>query len=482
MLRYTIRTTPPRFGRRTGIAKTETYAYDFCDQFVAGQGFTYAYDDIGNRTVAEGRAYAANALNQYTAIDAFEPEYDADGNQTKVLTATGEWAVEYNAENRSIRWTQGNTVVTMGYDRLGRRVFHKEMSGNRQITYTKFLYNGYLCVQQLFSNSPWNVYKEFIWDPTEPVATRPLCFRQNAQRSTFLLHDGNKNVTDVVTVGPFNEPVAHYDYAPFGAVAATGPRAADNPFRFSSEFHDDALALVYYNYRHYNPLDGRWTSRDSLEENGGVHLYCFIANASVGRYDYLGLICCKLDPIVVSVSTEGAAYLGLGADFLLDLSITTSQCCCDGEWEEVPAIDITGKMVLEVGIGFGGKVSVPFVGSGSLMGKGPQYVSSHAIDFSTGCGESGMSGSIDFVDMQGRLGISGSGGLGIIVGGGVSWDYGIRVSLVFDATGVHMLGKYGAKRSGSLGATINGVGVSAPFGDEDYTNTLFDIPVSTNQE
>ena len=159
------------------------------------------------------------AFNQCTAIDAFEPEYDADGNQTKVLTATGEWAVEYNAENRPIRWTQGNTVVTMGYDRLGRRVFYKEMEGNRQVTYTKFLYNGYLCVQQLFSNSPWNVYKEFIWDPTEPVATRPLCFRQNAKRATFLLHDGNKNVTDVVTVGPFNEPVAHYDYAPFALPA-----------------------------------------------------------------------------------------------------------------------------------------------------------------------------------------------------------------------------------------------------------------------
>ena len=83
-----------------------------------------------------------------------------------------------DAENRLVRWTQGSVVVTMEYDRLGRRVFHKEMDGNRQVTYTKFLYDGYLCIQQLFSNSPWNVYKEFVWDPTEPVATRPLCFRQ----------------------------------------------------------------------------------------------------------------------------------------------------------------------------------------------------------------------------------------------------------------------------------------------------------------
>lgn len=96
------------------------------------------------------------------------------GAQTKVLTETGEWTVEYNAENRPIRWTQGNKVITMDFDRMGRRVFYKEMEGNRQITHTVFLYDGYLCIQQLFSNSPWNVYREFIWDLTEPLATRPF--------------------------------------------------------------------------------------------------------------------------------------------------------------------------------------------------------------------------------------------------------------------------------------------------------------------
>ena len=151
----------------------------------------WVYDDIGNRTAAEGHDYVANNLNQYTAIDTFAPTYDLDGNQTSVLTETGVWQVTYNAENRPVRWTQGTVVVTMDYDRLGRRVFYKEMDGNRPVTYTKFLYDGYLCIQQLFSNSPWNVYKEFVWDPTEPVATRPLCFRQYGQRSAFLLHDGN---------------------------------------------------------------------------------------------------------------------------------------------------------------------------------------------------------------------------------------------------------------------------------------------------
>ena len=112
----------------------------------------------------------------------------------------------YNAENRPIRWTQGAKVITMAFDRLGRRVSYREMNGATQIAHTVFLYNGYLCIQQFFSNSPWNVYKEFIWAPTEPIATRPLAFRQYVKTATFLMHDGNKNVTDVVTVGLTNAP------------------------------------------------------------------------------------------------------------------------------------------------------------------------------------------------------------------------------------------------------------------------------------
>ena len=57
----------------------------------------YTYDDIGvhaptsvsevgNRTTAEGKTYTANALNQYTQIDDFAPQYDADGNQTLIKT------------------------------------------------------------------------------------------------------------------------------------------------------------------------------------------------------------------------------------------------------------------------------------------------------------------------------------------------------------------------------------------------------------
>ena len=112
----------PLLGRRCVFINDEHYGYNVRDELISADDLSYAYDDIGNRTTAEGKTYTANNLNQYTAIDDFTPQYDADGNQTLIKTETGIWSVVYNAENRPIRWTQGDTVITMAFDRMGRRV------------------------------------------------------------------------------------------------------------------------------------------------------------------------------------------------------------------------------------------------------------------------------------------------------------------------------------------------------------------------
>lgn len=44
-----------------------------------------------------------------------------------------------------------------------------------------------------------------------------------------------------------------------------------------------------YGYRYYDPVTGRWPSRDPIGENGGINLYGMVGNDAVGRWDYLGL-------------------------------------------------------------------------------------------------------------------------------------------------------------------------------------------------
>ena len=101
-------------GRRSNKSSTmmaqdevQDYGYNTRDELISGQGLTYNYDDIGSRTTAEGKTYIANNLNQYTAIDTFEPQCDADGNQTLIKTSTGVWTVTYNGENRPVQCNHG---------------------------------------------------------------------------------------------------------------------------------------------------------------------------------------------------------------------------------------------------------------------------------------------------------------------------------------------------------------------------------------
>ncbi|MDO4411429.1 MAG: RHS repeat-associated core domain-containing protein, partial [Akkermansia sp.] len=58
------------------------------------------------------------------------------------------------------------------------------------------------------------------------------------------------------------------------------------------------LALVYYNYRHYNPTDGRWINRDPIAEQGGWNLYGFVGNSIILHLDILGMSLKKKYPIL----------------------------------------------------------------------------------------------------------------------------------------------------------------------------------------
>lgn len=86
----------------------------------------------------------------------------------------------------------------------------------------------------------------FEWDPTEPVATRPLYWQHRTSSdnySLFYTHDGNKNVSEVVFYQRARGVAAHYEYAPFGEVTVQSRGNAWgsldlsmlNPWRFSSE-------------------------------------------------------------------------------------------------------------------------------------------------------------------------------------------------------------------------------------------------------
>jgi RHS repeat-associated protein len=66
-------------------------------------------------------------------------------------------------------------------------------------------------------------------------------------------------------------------------------------FRFSTKYLDPETGLYYYGYRHYDPLTGRWPSRDPIEEEGGLNLYAFVDNDGINWLDITGLLTASSD-------------------------------------------------------------------------------------------------------------------------------------------------------------------------------------------
>jgi len=95
-------------------------------------------------------------------------------------------------------------------------------------------------------------------------------------------------VTDLLNEST-DQPSAHYQYDPFGRrLAATGP-LAEQPYQWSTKEHHASSGLVYYLYRFYDAENGRWVNRDPIGELGGVNLYGFVGNYTLGFVDGLGL-------------------------------------------------------------------------------------------------------------------------------------------------------------------------------------------------
>ena len=284
---------------RNGQIVNDTFAHNTRSELTAatvnGADYEYAYDNIGNRQQAtvgnDVTVYDANALNQYTAISengaaAFVPQFDTDGNQTLIKTDTGIWSAVYNAENRPVTFTNSdsNTVVECQYDSMGRRAFKKVTINGSVTLHQRYIYRGYLqiaCVDLTRSHHPvmWLV----TWDPTQPVATRPLAIRINGTWYTYGW-DLTKNICELYsTEGRIS---TSYTYSPFGKVTATG--SLTQPIQWSSEMWDGELGLVYYNWRYYNLVSGGWNRRDPLYPCEYKNLYTFTTSC-LNIIDMIGL-------------------------------------------------------------------------------------------------------------------------------------------------------------------------------------------------
>ena len=341
-LREAVATTGTAFGT-TPSNSDRVWKYDPLGQLLSSNSTgtaadrAYTYDSIGNRTGAQADAtavpgtatagttlYTANGANQYSSLtvgtgSAFSPApfYDLDGNMTAGpvpgaagltpgVHAPASATLKWDAENRLIEAAVGGTTVDYGYDYLGRLIQRDDGT-----TVTEYLYDGWNRIAEygvaagpivtLAKTYTWGLDLSGALQGAGGVGGLLSILDKGTGYSYYPTCDGNGNVSeyykyildnDTGTTG--NQTVsavaAHFEYDPFGNLTAdTYGNAADFPFRFSTKPQDPVTGLYYYGYRWYGSLDGRWPSRDPIEENGGINLMAVFGNNLTNDYDYLGL-------------------------------------------------------------------------------------------------------------------------------------------------------------------------------------------------
>jgi len=255
----------------------------------------------------------------WTPKNVVNPTYDLDGN----LTSDGKWDYTWDAENRLVSMQTAaiayasavgvpRQMLDYTYDSQGRRVA-KTVYTTTNLTSTptwtfvssqRFLYDEWNLIAEYSSTTAtgttltlqathsWGVDLSGSQQGAGGVGGLLASHLLNPAATAYPAYDGNGNISAWIdTAGAV---LGRKDYSPFGQLVAnykltgvgtTLPRLA---FGFSTKYTDAESGLPYYGYRYYDPVAGRWTSKDPIEEQGGVNLFGFVGNDGINLIDVLG--------------------------------------------------------------------------------------------------------------------------------------------------------------------------------------------------
>jgi RHS repeat-associated protein len=220
----------------------------------------------------------------------------------------------WDAQNRliEVKDFNNNSLVKHHYDSYSRKIatitsplpLGEGQGAGAQLTTTLYIYNGWNSIAEYrLHNSSFNLHTSLLWGLDLSGSMQGaggvgglLCLQefplpvgegQGEGQSYYPCYDGNGNITEYLDSN--GVIAAHYEYDAFGnTTVATGAKANDFTYRFSTKPIDRATGLYYYGYRFYDTLAGRWSSKDPIDEKGGFNLYQFVLNHTPYVYDYLG--------------------------------------------------------------------------------------------------------------------------------------------------------------------------------------------------
>lgn len=295
----------------TGPAQLFCNTYDAADELsnvakpVTGttscnQSLTTLYDfnqdAAGNLTSFSGKsgvgvAGTYNSANQLTSLGGHTFSYDSAGRPT----SDGVRQFKWDAENRLIEVGQGTTVLARyRYDGLG-RLFEAVHPGRGT---DRFVWCGAeLCAR--YNNGIYPVEDALqtrYLDEGEyhPSGVKTMSYPSGMLGVDTLVPVGKKlvatrnhigNVTGFIDADR-RSYLGDVSYTPYGEVVA-GTQIAEKPY--GGLYYDRLIGLYLSRTRVYDPSIGRWLTRDTIGEIGGLNLYAYVNDDPINRRDPLGL-------------------------------------------------------------------------------------------------------------------------------------------------------------------------------------------------
>ena len=267
------------------------YKYDSLNRLVRednkpmNKTVIFTYDTAGNITERCEYAYTSKDGEELSELACTHYSYDYEGD--RLVNYNGE-SIVYNVlgnpttyRGNATEWQYGTRLTKFGtttfaYDGAGRRV----SKGNISFTYDS---NGRLLKQ---SNG-----LEFLYDNSGVIGVKyngnTYFYRRDCQGNIIAILDNNGAVVVEYKYdawGNHEAEVASEEYVTLANL---------NPFRYRGYYYDSETDLYFLQTRYYDPVVGRFISRDSIEYADpeticGLNLYAYCGNNPVMATDPTG--------------------------------------------------------------------------------------------------------------------------------------------------------------------------------------------------
>jgi len=239
---------------------TITYEYDPLNRLTSASysnndHYFYTYDAVGNRKTQEtliGRVltnttYSYDDANRLTSVDGVTYTWDANGN----LRSDGVNTYNYDAANRLISFDGQGIQAAYAYNGLGDRL-QETMSGN----VTTFTMDLNTALTQALSDGTHH----YIYGPSTGSGSRIA--QTQGSTTEYFLNDALGSVRQMTNNNGSITYTQGYD--PYGVTTLTSG-SSRSAYGYGGEYSDSYIKLIYLRSRMYDPLTGRFTTKDSWQ-------------------------------------------------------------------------------------------------------------------------------------------------------------------------------------------------------------------------